>query len=163
MTPIFPLRGGPVTLSDVTVRGLFGRFNHRIALHKNERITIMTAPNGFGKTTILRIIHALFSQRLRRLAAIPFREVSARFDGGYRLRVTRASVASDALKSDKPTLTLRLYKGRRLEEEFTLPRFSTDDFPYSLGLIDEWIPALDRVAPRLWHDVETGETLNLTM
>lgn len=37
---------------------LFGRFNYEIEL-KNDGITILTGPNGFGKSTILRCIEAV--------------------------------------------------------------------------------------------------------
>ena len=92
---------------------------------------------------------------------MPFREVSARFDDGHRLRVTRTLAASDSVNKPKSTLTLRLYKGRQLEETFVLRSISSDEFPYPLSSIDEWIPTLDRIAPRLWQSLETGETLNL--
>ena len=150
-----------MTLSEVAVRGLFGRFDHRVTLNPHEPITIMIAPNGFGKTTILRIIDALFTRRLRRLVGIPFREIIARFDDGYELRVAKTVVATDSAENLPSTLALTLYRGERLEQDFTLPRISADEFPYPISIIEEWIPTLDRVEPRLWQHIETGERFTL--
>lgn len=42
----------------IQIEGLFGRFDYTIA-QKHGGITIITGPNGFGKSTILRMIDAL--------------------------------------------------------------------------------------------------------
>jgi len=47
----------------VFVEKLFGFFDHDIPMKMDDRITIIHAPNGFGKTAILRMIHGLFNSR----------------------------------------------------------------------------------------------------
>ena len=42
-------------ITEVKVDGLFGIFNHEIPF-RDEGVTIVHGLNGFGKTTILRII-----------------------------------------------------------------------------------------------------------
>lgn len=42
-------------IQSIQTNNLFGRFNYNIST-KLEGITIITGPNGFGKSTILRII-----------------------------------------------------------------------------------------------------------
>ena len=42
-------------LSSVRINNLFGQFDYNIALNQDEGITILTGPNGYGKTTILKI------------------------------------------------------------------------------------------------------------
>lgn len=49
-------------ISQVTVTGLFDRFDHEVKFSKDHKITILTAPNGFGKTVILKIIHSFFNK-----------------------------------------------------------------------------------------------------
>lgn len=39
------------------VKKLFGKFNYKFKLKKSG-ITILTGPNGFGKTTILKCLEA---------------------------------------------------------------------------------------------------------
>ena len=44
-------------LQRIEIKKLFDQFDYNIELNP-EGITILTGPNGYGKTTILRIIHA---------------------------------------------------------------------------------------------------------
>lgn len=146
-----------MTLSEITVTGLFDRFDHRIVLNPNERVTIMIAPNGFGKTMILRIVNFLFSRRLRRLAKMPFQQVSVKFDNGWIL-VAQRTVSTVGNRTSNSEMTVSL-KRNGSEEPFALQEVSPDEFPYHLGIIEEWVPSLDQVAPNLWVHRDSGETL----
>ncbi|MDR0680944.1 MAG: AAA family ATPase [Dysgonamonadaceae bacterium] len=48
-------------LSRIKIEKLFGQFDYDIKLNQEEGITILTGPNGYGKTTILNIIWSLFT------------------------------------------------------------------------------------------------------
>lgn len=48
-------------LQRLKITGLFDQFDYDIELNQEEKITILTAPNGYGKTMILNIIHKLFT------------------------------------------------------------------------------------------------------
>ena len=153
-----------MTLSEIGVRGLFGRFDHTIVLNEDERVTIMIAPNGFGKTMILRIINSLFNRQLRRLATMPFREVMVKFDNGWVLKAERATPTANGGKKANAEMSVALSKTSStkgaFEEPFALPEISPDEFPYHLGMIDEWIPELSKVGPSVWEHRETGEVFN---
>jgi predicted ATP-dependent endonuclease of OLD family len=45
----------------VSIEKLFGQFDYTIKLNEKEGITVLTGPNGYGKTTILNIIYSLFT------------------------------------------------------------------------------------------------------
>lgn len=45
-------------LQEINIQDLFGRFSYDIKL-KEDGLTIITGPNGYGKTTILRILKSL--------------------------------------------------------------------------------------------------------
>ena len=49
-------------IKQISVKNLFGMFDHTISLNLDERITIIHVLNGFGKTAILRLLDTLFSQ-----------------------------------------------------------------------------------------------------
>jgi predicted ATP-binding protein involved in virulence len=49
-------------LSRIKIEKLFRQFDYDIKLNQEEGITILTGPNGYGKTTILHIIWSLFTQ-----------------------------------------------------------------------------------------------------
>ncbi|HBL06752.1 MAG TPA: hypothetical protein DDZ33_07505, partial [Clostridium sp.] len=42
----------------ISIKKLFGRFDYKVKLN-NEGLTIITGPNGYGKSTILKCIDAL--------------------------------------------------------------------------------------------------------
>ena len=52
-------------IEQVTVLGLFDRFDHQLPFSTEEPITIMIGPNGFGKTMILRLLNTLFPNPLK--------------------------------------------------------------------------------------------------
>ena len=52
---------------------LFGFFDYVIDFHEN--ITIIHGPNGCGKTTMLKIIDAVFNQKLEVLKTTDFQSV----------------------------------------------------------------------------------------
>ena len=44
-------------LESIAIKKLFGLFDYHIKFDTVENITILTGPNGYGKTTILNIIY----------------------------------------------------------------------------------------------------------
>jgi len=61
-------------IKQISVKNLFGIFNHTIPLNMDERITIIHGPNGFGKTMMLKLLCSLFSTNNSSLRDIPFEE-----------------------------------------------------------------------------------------
>ncbi len=66
-------------IKNLYIENLFGRFNYNIAL-KTNGITIITGPNGFGKSTILKIINALSKERIQYLIGLDFSKIEIAFD-----------------------------------------------------------------------------------
>lgn len=77
-------------LTKVRVTKLFGLFDHEIPLNREERITIIHGPNGFGKTIVLRMIAALASGQYSIFEEVPFETFSIEVDAGQRLVVERS-------------------------------------------------------------------------
>ena len=61
-------------LRRIVYKGLFGIFDYDIEL-KNEGVTILTGPNGFGKSTILRSIDALRNFDIIFFGELDFKEI----------------------------------------------------------------------------------------
>ncbi len=78
-----------VRLAQIEVAGLFRRFDHRIPMNLDERITIIHGPNGVGKTTVLRLLSYMFSQRFDRLRRLPFQSMTLTFEDRAILEVRR--------------------------------------------------------------------------
>jgi predicted ATP-binding protein involved in virulence len=74
-------------LTKVRVTKLFGLFDHEIPLNREERITIIHGPNGFGKTIVLRMTAALISGLNALFLEVPFEAFTIEYDDGRRLMV----------------------------------------------------------------------------
>ena len=128
-----------VRISKIGVCGLFNQFNHDIKLNLDERITIMTGPNGFGKTMILRMLNALFTRSVRSLEAMPFRSLSISFDDDSILNVQR-SPDERASRKGRGRLILeykRSATARRSDKFETEGTVSEDDIPFPVDAIDD--------------------------
>lgn len=75
-------------ITKITIEGLFGLFNHTIDFKLKERIVLIHGPNGIGKTTILRLIDALFSKNFEYIKGISFKELCIEFNTSAKLVIT---------------------------------------------------------------------------
>ncbi len=141
-------------ISKIAVHGLFSRFNHEIALDPCERITIIFGPNGFGKTTILRLLDVLFNRSLRSLGRMPFEKLHVTFEDESILTVVRNSDKSSPIFSyDTPTKT---------EDSFEPePLSRAHDVTFPLSAIEDFVPRLERISTREWRNIHTSEVLDL--
>ena len=141
-------------IENISVRGLFDRFDHDIPLDPRERIAIIYGPNGFGKTMILRIVNALFNSPIRSLGRMPFGEVCVDFADGSRLDVVRNSDTS------LPKVAL---KGANGETEVYTPgaRVGPQDLPFPISDIHDFVPGVGRIGPSEWLVADSGEVLDL--
>ena len=141
-------------IENISVRGLFDRFDHDIPLDACERIAIIYGPNGFGKTMILRMVNALFKSPVHSLGRMPFRELHVDFDDDSRLDVIRDSDTS------LPKVT---FASATEEKEDYTPnaRVVPQELPFPVAMIDDIVPGLLQIGPAEWRDVRTGEVLDL--
>ncbi|MDX2041638.1 MAG: AAA family ATPase [Acidobacteriota bacterium] len=75
-------------VTEISVKGLFGVFDHVIPLNLEDKITIIHGPNGVGKTVLLRMLDALFNAHYATLHDFPFTEFSISFDDQSQIDVT---------------------------------------------------------------------------
>ena len=91
-------------LNSIYIEGLYGLYNYTLDFTQGEdnRLKIITGPNGYGKTTILQLIYALFGKDTDLFYQIPFSCVQFKIDD-YVIRVgqTRSAVQQDE-ESDLP-------------------------------------------------------------
>lgn len=65
----------------IEIKNLFGLLDYNIPLDENE-ITILTGPNGYGKTMILNIIDSILSNHLNFLYSLNFEEIILHYQNG---------------------------------------------------------------------------------
>lgn len=90
-------------ISRLIVKGLFGLYDYDIDFsNQGEDFTVLTSPNGYGKTTLLRIINSLHVRRLYYLYTLKFAHVLFLFDDKSQLEAKEMDFAEGA-KEDSDT------------------------------------------------------------
>ena len=67
-------------ITKISVKKLFGVFDHEIPLNQESRITIIHGPNGVGKTVLLNLVQAFFSCNYAYFRSIPFEQFRVEID-----------------------------------------------------------------------------------
>ena len=122
-------------LARISVVGLFGYANHHIELRAAEP-TILTAPNGAGKTHVLLLVDALLRLDVATLARLPFQRLELAFRDGD-------SVSAERDPQESESLTFRLARdGRQVGKRVQI----------NAGRIAEEVPALPPHIERISDD-----------
>ena len=144
-------------IRQISVTGLFGIFDHVIPLNTDEHITIIHAPNGFGKTIILRMLNDFFKSRYSIFRSIPFSCFQIELDNGNIFNVMK--VYDDS--GNNFTLNFNFFEINSEARTFFLGNSrNIDDMEAILETIEGTIPAIRRLSPDLWRDMTTGEHLS---
>jgi len=146
----------------VFVEKLFNLFDHDIPMNMDDRITIIHAPNGFGKTTILRMIDGLFNSRYSELATFPFVAFGVELDDGTTLQVGRRNgVIARGKRTRRTSKGECLVFSRNGKDPFEyILTPDPKELPFPIDVIEDVIPDLERIGPRTWRTSE-GEVLDL--
>lgn len=162
-------------IKHISVRGLFGNLDHEIPLSEGG-LTFIHGPNGCGKTTVLRLVHALLTGELQTLKTVDFRELEISYSDGQAVLVTRASNSEPSLKNlfedeeallrASADLSVSLVNQKRKEVhkfEYSkqLRKISRTDFPFPLSSVERRLPFLTRTAPQQWLDSRSGQLFSL--
>lgn len=129
-------------LQRIEIKKLFDQFDYNIEL-KSEGITILTGPNGYGKTTILRIIHAFSRKDFFFFVKLLFREIIFYLKDGDKIRIVKKN-------------------GNIV---FTFPNEQTEEF--SKGEINKRVKRLfenalfQRIDAKHWVDERTDEIMGI--
>jgi|SRR5438876_2660831 len=145
-------------IQKLSIFALFGIFDHEIPLNLRERITLVLGPNGFGKTTLLRLTNELFNGRFGELFIVPFRSAKIDFDSGQSLLIRKEPDGPDQTEQ---ALDLRLVKGTLEVEATKIRQLTPRDVDIPLGIIDDVVPWITRTAEARWTVDDTGEELSL--
>ncbi|MGC8541539.1 MAG: AAA family ATPase [Phycisphaerae bacterium] len=154
-------------LISFSVHGLFGTFDHPIKFDHNQRIKIIHGPNGFGKTSILRLIDAFFNLKYSVLRRIPYTQMVFTFSDNDIIEVQRIQRLVEPKKnaeqgSQSVALKITLRGKNAPPRTYDVKPPMLDRERISLSTIDDIIPELERVGPEEWLHLPTGRRLNLT-
>jgi predicted ATP-binding protein involved in virulence len=158
-------------ITKIFVEKLFGVFDHEIRLNIADRITIIHAPNGYGKTIILKMLNGLFNATYSDLRTIPYKSFNVEFDDGRRIEVHKQPQDNEQgqiqldFQHDKQSklasLTISLHTSSNEETRSFNVRSSQKDMERRsfYSDLEEFIPGLTRISSRRWLYKFTGEDL----
>lgn len=138
-------------IKQVSVKNLFGLFNHSIPFNLDKKITIIHGPNGFGKTIILKFIDGLFNRKYSIFFNIPFKEFEIEFDNGNMISLIKKEL------SEGNVLILKI-NGKSYKDPFKL--IDLKSLGLSVGILEEILP-ISRIDSDTWIWTLTSEKLNL--
>ena len=93
-------------IKQISVRGLFGIFNHIIPLNfEEDRITIIHGPNGFGKSTLLQLLSDFFEAQYQTILEIPFDEFRIDFEDEAYIEIDKHANKNSNGKLAYPKIT----------------------------------------------------------
>ncbi len=106
-------------ISVFCVKGLFGEFDYEFNIKPDQNIFLLTGPNGYGKTTILRIVKELSRKNLYFFYLLPFKEIRIEFENDDELSIISeelsgkidASVSDTEISKDRELTFKWLQKG----------------------------------------------------
>lgn len=136
--------------------GLFGIFNHDIALKKDGRLTIIHGPNGFGKTTLLRLLRAFFDGNFAEFIETPLSDFYIKLDDGTAVAVTIVVQIRDGVESRKCRVVMTDSLGSQSEHVVA----DENDDSYLVNEMAEVAPSWRKIAEDAWEDSRDGEILD---
>lgn len=138
-------------LKKLIIEGLFGHFNHDVRF-KDGNITIITAPNGYGKTICLKVVDAIFNKKLAFLCDLQFSLIELHTSEGV------LSIRKDI--EEKPLTILLGHSSVAESHEYHKEYEFSKIKKHSISFIDDHVPFLHRVGAREWMDHRTDEVLS---
>jgi predicted ATP-binding protein involved in virulence len=134
----------------LTVEGLFREgITREIQFHLRDRITILSGPNGSGKTRLLELLRAALALDWGTIAAEPFESLRLELKSGRTLIVRRTPSEYEV------QLYVELATKRRKSHELNI---SLQLDPTAHLILPDYI---SRVGDELWEDLRDGELLSL--
>ncbi len=158
-------------LRQVSVEGLFDLYNYTIPLNINERVTIIIAPNGYGKTTIFKLIKAVINVDTVYMQKIPFNMFRIEFENeesseniekisSIEIIKQRILFGNDQIPYEFIKCKITKFTGDCKEYDLKLDDNSVNNFEFiSFARTIEREMMIKRVGPTKWKDLNTGDIL----
>jgi predicted ATP-binding protein involved in virulence len=111
-------------ITKISVEKLFGIFDHEIPLNLDDRITIIHAPNGYGKTIILKMLYGLFNGQYSELRSVPYGSFKIEFEDSSWLEASASSSSDEIDIQYVHDGSRSRYILQNLQEEFLLAKLT---------------------------------------
>ncbi len=151
-------------INQIYIEDLFEMFTYNINLHLEEKITIIHGPNGYGKTTILKMIDALFNDNLQVFFKIPFKKFVLSFDNGDTLKIEKEELTKKKDKEVVSYMLLNISMGNGKYKAFKIDYFpmflrSKEEMSFKRYLLNKKNYIVFDASRDLWMHGPTDEVL----
>ena len=150
-------------LESIKIKKLFGLFDYHITLDTSENITILTGPNGYGKTTILNIIYHFFNQQFSYFQKLNFESISFEFSENKRMELTKKE--KKAILTNNTAIFPRVYTDIHINFFDSEKKIGTFIYDSELReLITNELKnffSLRQIEEDLWINTRTNEKISL--
>ena len=152
-------------LKTLSVENLFGLFDHAIHFRLEDHTTIIHAPNGYGKTVLLKLIAGFFGGSLAIFRQVEFKNAVFQFDDGSTLTIRQRERKRDdnaPQKGDHRAYSFSLKaEGDMKPKEFD--PWGKDDKAERLHVsphfFERYVPFLVQIGSSEFRDLRTGEIM----
>ncbi|GAB3103721.1 AAA family ATPase [Isoptericola nanjingensis] len=145
-------------LNRARVHGLFGYLDHEIEFTAGLPFVILYGANGVGKTTVLKMLNAVYENKFEDLMEIPFGALELEFSDGAKVFAIGRSSEQDGTLSQVQVHMVRRPGEKPVFWEMHRRSAMTPRLRKWLQTETSWRP----IERRLWQDVSDGETLTET-
>jgi len=147
-------------LKNVSVRSLFGRFDHDIPINLDENITIITAPNGYGKTVLLNLVTLFLTSQFYRMLRYDFEVLEITFKDNSKIRISQSEhiTHKDGSGNKKDELCVEPINISGGAKIWNYKSYSDQIVRRTIVGIERFFPFIERIGRDEWIDETTGET-----
>jgi predicted ATP-binding protein involved in virulence len=151
-----------MNLLKVRVEKLFGLYDYEIPINNIEGITIIHAPNGYGKTAILRLVEYAINGNFEEANKIPFSRFTVYFDNGTLIELDKEN-SEDTHRFSIPNISYKIIKNGEMKEYSSCEGYKFDYYDRMIRrgkiptmAIEKKLPFMKRLGPNIWLDRRTG-------
>lgn len=121
-------------LSNIIIKNLYGIYSYKIDFCPEKKpYRFITGPNAYGKTSLLRVINALYNQNYDELAKVTFEELKLKFDDGYNIQISQKRFYDEDSDDIFPSRVKLTFTLDRNDSQSGIEEFQWDSETESIG------------------------------
>lgn len=99
-------------ITKISVEELFYTYTYTIELKGENPVSIIHAPNGYGKTTVFKLIRDLFDLNIQGLCEVPFKSFSIELSDGHEIKIENSELCE--INQDDVKMVISINPGKSI-------------------------------------------------